>query len=269
MNNHSILKSRFYTASLLALLVIAGIFWLPILEFTLLVTAILAVAAWEWARLINLRKIYSQVLFILLILFLFLLLLKSFHLWMLLFAIVWWLFCFCLIVFYPRSQFVWKGHAIISMAMGVFVLVPFGLAIVQLRNIGPGYLLLGLFLVWAADTGAYFAGRRFGKHKLAVEVSPNKTIEGFIGGILLTVFIAFVGCFLLRLPYSQWLVMLPLAILVNMAGVVGDLFESMMKRSANVKDSGQWLPGHGGLLDRIDSLMCALPVFAAGLILFL
>jgi phosphatidate cytidylyltransferase len=123
-------------------------------------------------------------------------------------------------------------------------------------------LLLSLFVVWAIDTGAYFAGRRFGRRKLAVHVSPGKTWEGVYGGALLAFVIAVIGLNwlqpVLQLSYgSVALIFSGLALF----SIFGDLFESLLKRQADLKDSSQLLPGHGGLLDRVDSLLVAVPMF--------
>ena len=125
------------------------------------------------------------------------------------------------------------------------------------------YLFL---LVWGADSGAYFVGRKFGKNKLAPNVSPNKSVEGLYGGIATTIIIMFVvQYFYLNLTALQLILFLILSLITVFASVLGDLFESMVKRRAGIKDSGRVLPGHGGVLDRIDSLLAAAPVFAAGI----
>lgn len=125
------------------------------------------------------------------------------------------------------------------------------------------YLFL---LVWGADSGAYFVGRKLGKRKLAPTVSPNKSVEGLYGGIATTVVIMLVvQHFYLDLTVIQLILFLILSIITVFASVLGDLFESMIKRRAGIKDSGRVLPGHGGVLDRIDSLLAASPIFATGM----
>ena len=125
------------------------------------------------------------------------------------------------------------------------------------------YLFL---LVWGADSGAYFVGRKFGKRKLAPTVSPNKSVEGLYGGILTTIIVMLVVQYqYLNLTWVQQLLFLILSLITVFGSVLGDLFESMIKRRAGIKDSGRVLPGHGGVLDRIDSLLAAAPIFATGM----
>lgn len=131
---------------------------------------------------------------------------------------------------------------------------------------GPLRLLFALVLVWAADVGAYFAGKALGRRKLAPNVSPGKTWEGVFGGLALALLIAGVaGQWLFGLSGAAWLPFLLLCVAVVLLSIVGDLGESLLKRQAGVKDSGTLLPGHGGVLDRVDSLLAALPAMALGL----
>ena len=133
---------------------------------------------------------------------------------------------------------------------------------------GHQWLLLALFLVWAADSGAYFAGRHLGgklfKRRLAPRISPNKTIEGLLGGLLLALVVAIVGALLIGAAPAQLPAITAVALATVLFSVVGDLFESLLKRHINVKDSSNLIPGHGGVLDRVDSVLAALPVFALG-----
>ena len=149
-------------------------------------------------------------------------------------------------------------------------LVPCWLAIGVCRSLGgPFWLFFGLLLIWAMDTGAYFAGRFWGKHKMVVRVSPKKTWEGFCGGMVLTLLVAIVvSLFQHASGYRIGLICI-LAFVTALFAVLGDLFESLLKREAGVKDSGTLLPGHGGILDRIDSITAALPIFALGSLLLL
>ena len=146
---------------------------------------------------------------------------------------------------------------------GALVILPAWLALVQLRQVGPLGLLAIMAVVWLADIGAYFAGRRFGKHKLAPAISPGKTWEGAIGGGLCVIVYGLLLSS--RLPADlagDWLLLIALLAGLTAMSIVGDLFESLVKRQAGLKDSSNVLPGHGGVLDRIDSLTSTLPLVA-------
>jgi phosphatidate cytidylyltransferase len=149
-------------------------------------------------------------------------------------------------------------------AIGLLVLTAATTAIFSLWQVSPWWLLYVFGLVWVADSGAYFAGRALGRHPLAPNVSPKKTLEGLAGGLLLTVVLAVSVAYQQHLAGWHCLGFLLLSMFTVVASVLGDLVESMFKRQAGVKDSGTLLPGHGGVLDRIDSLLSATPIFALG-----
>lgn len=172
-------------------------------------------------------------------------------------AILWWFIALIWIVAVPGSV----NGATAGIA-GLFVLVPAWLALVKLHEHGPKLMLFLLMLVVAADVGAYFSGRRFGRNKLAPRVSPGKTWEGVFGGLLGAAIVAIVGVYWLSVPAAPFIL---LSLVAVVASIVGDLTESLFKRHAGVKDSGSLLPGHGGVLDRVDSVTAAAPVFLVGL----
>ena len=176
---------------------------------------------------------------------------------LLLAALVWWLSALLWTFAFPTPI-----PLLLRWVCGALVLVPLYAALVLLYHTDPWLLAFALLLVWAADIGAYFAGRQFGRVKLAPAISPGKTWEGVIGGLILVV--------LLTLARSVWvetdlMVFVPFCLGVAGVSIVGDLTVSMFKRTSGVKDSGTLFPGHGGMLDRIDSLAAAAPLFALGL----
>jgi len=182
-------------------------------------------------------------------------------------GVAWWLLV-CLWLRNPRFASDHDTHArAIKLAAGTLSVVPAWCAFALLHAAQPNgarWLLMALAIVWAGDTGAYFVGRALGRHKLAPAISPSKTVEGMIGGMVCALlagagFAWFAGASLAQMP-----LVLGLALVTFLASVVGDLFESLLKRHVKVKDSGDLLPGHGGVLDRIDALLAALPVFAFG-----
>lgn len=260
-------KQRIITASILAISVIVGILVVPHFEFILIVSLILVAAAWEWCRLVGLRAAGEQILYLFVLFFAFGLAHGVYPIFTLIIAMIWWLYAIYLLIAYPKSMQWWNKNLLARNGVGFLLLVPCWVALIFIRDVGPGFLLLGLFLIWSTDTGAFLIGRKWGKHKLAPKISPAKTIEGLFGGLLFSLIVAIIGLLLLKIPLAKWPVFLVLALIVSLASVLGDLFESMIKRLVGVKDSGNWLPGHGGLLDRIDSLTCALPVYAFGLLI--
>lgn len=174
--------------------------------------------------------------------------------WLLLAAVILWLL---MPLWFLRRPML---PGVIKALMGVVLLVATGIALHDLKalSLDGRWLLFAFLLVWAADTGAYFAGRRFGRHKLAPSISPGKTWEGVAGGLLLTIAAGALAVVVLPAEMTPaWFLLIALVFAVS---VVGDLFESLLKRQAGVKDSGTLLPGHGGVLDRLDSLLAAAPM---------
>lgn len=272
------LTQRLLAAIVLIPIVILCLFFLPLLGFAFVVLVICALAAWEWTQFLAIKSLKTRYLFTFIIsisiVFVYYfatnivehtIIFKV----ILLCSLVWWGVAFILVVSYPHSTNLWKSK-IIKILLAYFTLLPFFVGMVELRSIayfnnsyqGAFCLLYVLVLVWATDSGAYFAGRTFGKYKLAPKVSPGKTIEGFLGGVILSLIISIIVYFSHYFPISFFNLIMS-SIFAIFASVVGDLTESMFKRDAKIKDSGHLIPGHGGILDRIDSLTAAVPVFAA------
>lgn len=273
------LIQRILTAIVLIPLVIIALFFAPLSIFSYLIIAVCALATWEWSHFLGMVKKTQKAIFMVLIISLLALLylipidlsLKGkLYTYIICLSIVWWLIALLLVISYPQSAKYWSKSILIKLLFALFTLIPFYISMLELRSInydidrytGAVWLLYVFVLVWATDTGAYFAGRAIGKHKLAVKVSPGKTIEGFIGGVSLAILVCLLvyltGYF--AISFINFLISSLLAILVS---VLGDLTESMFKREAGIKDSGNLIPGHGGILDRIDSLTAAVPVFTA------
>ncbi|WP_318496339.1 phosphatidate cytidylyltransferase [Photobacterium leiognathi] len=274
------LKQRIITALILAPLVIAGIFFLPFPAFVAAIAAVTLVGFWEWTQFVNASSRISAMVLPVIALGASLVLLPvdaislsalsgGLHS-VLLIGGIWWLIASFLAITYPQTDKLWASNSFVKQLFGLLTLLPFFWSILMLRAVdysndpyhGAKLVLLVCFLVWSADTGAYFSGKRFGKHKMAPAVSPNKTIEGLIGGVVLAVIITWIGANLLAIPFVSISSLLLIAIITVVISVLGDLVESMFKRASGVKDSGNILPGHGGILDRIDSLTAAIPVFA-------
>ena len=238
---------------------LAALFLLPTQWLAAPIALIVGCAAYEWGRLCRLGA-RSQIIYAILAAALF-----ALPAWtgaaypVIVFGVAFWIFV--------APPWLWRGvqaqQTRLLAAAGLAVLVPAGLAIVALT---PTQALLALGLTWVADTAAYFAGRRFGRHKLAPSISPSKTWEGAAGALLGTLAYAIIcaaGVPMLGAPGGGgWGAYLAAIVLLCVASIVGDLFESAAKRQASVKDSGTLLPGHGGILDRIDSASSTLPIAA-------
>ncbi len=180
-----------------------------------------------------------------------------------------WLVAVCMILFTPNGHFLWSRTPWVRLILGVILLVGFWVSIISLRsnhiltdNLRGGWIVLFMLtIIWAADIGGYTFGKLFGKHKLAPRVSPGKTWEGFLGGVVFSLIVATVGSYLLELPISNVLLFISAIFVMVVISVFGDLFESLLKRQVHLKDSSNLLPGHGGVLDRMDSSIAMAPFF--------
>ena len=260
------LLKRILTALILIPLAIATLLYLPSLSFRYLTIFIVFGAAWDWARLIGVESkkncfLYS---FFIILMCLFSTTLRDVV--VLGVACAWWMIACLFILFHSPEKSAWQAHRFEQSVMGVIVLVPCWLAINFIRQQSDGtYALLFLFaVVWSADTAAFFVGRKWGKHFMAPRVSPGKSWEGIAGACFFSSIVVGAGLWWSHVPSGLWPWAFVLCWITIGFAVIGDLFESLMKRAAGVKDSGRLLPGHGGVLDRIDSLTAAAPVFAFG-----
>lgn len=263
------LKQRVLTALILAPLALWGLFGLSEDHYVLFISAIVLVGSWEWANLSGLspsgRLIYPLVMALAMI-GLYDVRSPELNLGVLWAAVAGWLAAFWFVVQYPKNA-IWKSVSA-RLGIGFAVLLPCWVGFVELRAsawLGKEALLYILLLVWCADIGAYFAGRRFGKAKLAPKVSPGKSWAGVYGGLLATTLLAVGASLYWGLSQKNLLVLVGITLLVTAVSVLGDLFESMVKRHRGMKDSSQLLPGHGGIMDRIDSLTAAVPLFVLSL----
>jgi len=262
------IKQRLLTALVLGVLVLAGVFLLPLNGFALGCAVVMLPAALEWANLSGLSGVAKWLYALALtgaIALIYFLLPSEMGFWLLAAAGLFWLWGTYLILRYP-AQAGFSARSV-KLLIGIAVVVPTWVALVNLKALPEGSfaLLMLLLLVWGADTGAYCAGKLFGRHKLIPDVSPGKTVEGLAGGVLTCLLIGTVAGIWRELPLPALVYLVALSLLTCLAAVFGDLFESMFKRERGIKDSGRLLPGHGGVLDRIDSLTAAAPIFMLGL----
>lgn len=262
------LRTRVLTAVVLAVVLLAVLLWLPPWATVVAVTLLVLAGAWEWSAFLLLERApVLRAAYVLLVATL------LYGAWqfsatahgldlVMAVAVLWWLAALLWIALAPQRVTAWAAAA-----AGLLALVPSWLALVRLRLVfphGAQWTVFVLLLVWVADIGAFFCGRRFGRLRLAPEVSPGKTWEGALGGTAVSALVAVAGSVWFRVPL--W-VFLPLCLATVGFSIVGDLTESLLKRFAGMKDSGSVFPGHGGVMDRIDSLTGAAPVLLLGLTL--
>jgi len=280
-----LLKDRIITALILIPIVFAALVLLPPVGFAVVNIVVCMLAAWEWGQFSGFAS-RSQRLWLAILRGLLLtammwslpayqqldhLALVNGSLW---FSLAWWIAAFVLVVAYPGSAALWRNSRTLRLIFGLLTIIPFFWGMLSLRLYGYAenhyngawWLLYVMLLVWGADSGAYLFGKLFGKHKLAPKVSPGKTWEGLVGGLLTSALISWLfGRYApLDVVPSTLLIC---SIIAALASVLGDLTESMFKREAGIKDSGNLIPGHGGIMDRIDSLTAAVPVFACLMLL--
>jgi phosphatidate cytidylyltransferase len=256
------LRERVITALLLAPLVLLVIFWLPHAA-TMAALALLVIgAAWEWSAFPRFTQHSARILYVAVVAACI-----AATWWfgvqrdeidrLINAALLWWVFALIWVAIAPA-----RVNRTTAAGAGLLVLVPAWLALSRLHALGPQLLLFLILLVVAADVGAYFAGRNFGRNKLAPRVSPGKTWEGVLGGFVAAAVLAAIGVWWFKVDAPRFVA---LCLIVVVASIIGDLTESLFKRHAGLKDSGTLLPGHGGLLDRVDSVTAAAPVFLIGL----
>lgn len=259
------MRSRVLTAFGLAALLIAVLFYAPPVVTSAVFGAVLLMGGWEWSAFLAVGLAW-RLLYVAVLAALGLLALRytqsgpAFD-WLMGIAVAWWLLALLWVAWAPK-----QGSRPAAALAGLLTLLPTWIALLRTDlhfPAGHKWTLFILALAFAADTGAFFTGRAFGRRALAPRVSPHKTWEGVLGGMLLALVIAGAGAVWFRQPVATFMA---LCLVAAGFSVVGDLTESMLKRHVNLKDSGRLFPGHGGVLDRIDSVTAATPVMALGLV---
>lgn len=267
------LKQRLLTATLLISLMI----WYTIGVYPYILagvlTAFIILGAWEWATLCGFSSQINRGFYVIIVGFI-LFLLHTFWLtliliYTLLVVSFWWLVALYWVINYQQGYDLMPKSPIIKALIGILVLLPTWVAMLLLHKYyGEQWVIFLLVLIWGADVAAYFVGKKWGQNKMADKISPGKTWEGVAGALS--------ACLILSLTYA-WLISMPLitsigfvllCLLTVLASILGDLLESIFKRQVGMKNSSQLLPGHGGILDRIDSLTSAAPIFVSSLVLF-
>jgi phosphatidate cytidylyltransferase len=261
------LRKRIITAAILIPIVLVVLFYATPQQFCIATGLVSLVAAGEWVNLMQLKEISTRFIYLLIVATVFFGALFVPTPLIFSIAFIWWTAAFIAICVYPRGVTWWVQYPVVRGGMGILVLLPCWAALNYIRNQETGGITALLFLfvlIWGADTVAYFVGKKWGTSKLAPLVSPGKSKQGAMGALMFAVLVVVPVLFVSHTPWHIWPWVMLLALATVLFSIVGDLFESMIKRQAGVKDSSQLLPGHGGLLDRIDSLTAAAPVFALG-----
>lgn len=258
------LITRIMTASVLITIVMLVLFFLPATPFSFLTGVVILAAGWEWTYLALITSLFGRLSY-LAVLAVFLCISVFIPApFILVVSGIFWCLTIPMILLYPRACNWFKTRAFVRALLGIVVLVSAFATIrfIRLQNDGIYALLLLFVLIWGADSAAYFVGRKWGKTKLLPQVSPGKSVQGLLGALLFSAIITYVLLLFFETPEVRWMWIFSLTTTTTLFSVVGDLFESVLKRQAGIKDSGHWLPGHGGILDRIDSLLAAAPIFA-------
>lgn len=268
------LKQRILTAIPLAVLVIWGILTQPADIIFYALALILGIAGWEWARLSGVTAIPFRVAYGVFIVACIYFCHQYFSTrpglltWVFTATVV----CWAIVAYhmFTRGPQPAEKFSLFKLLLGIVILIPPVLALMQIRVQGADWLFYCLSIIWVADIGAYFSGKRFGKNKLAPSLSPGKTREGLYGAMLATMLYSAAAAYYFSLSINELLLLLIIAAAATIISVIGDLFFSLLKREQGLKDTGAILPGHGGVLDRIDSVTSSAPFFALllGLVIF-
>ncbi|URJ32954.1 phosphatidate cytidylyltransferase [Candidatus Blochmannia vicinus] len=282
------LRNRLISMFVLIPITISVVFLLSIIQFSIIVSIICLISAWEWSKIMNfpiyIHRTWICIIFGLLctmvtiITFQNYLCFSNWRVFWYIFSgiiIMWWILAFILILSYPASAVFWRRSNILQFFFGILTILPFFWGILILHQFhhinnnitGKWCVLYIITLVWINDSSAYVIGKTLGKHKLLKTISPKKTWEGFIGGVLISIGIAWL--FITHIPINiiNPSIMFACSTIAIIASIIGDLTESMFKRESGIKDSGNLIPGHGGILDRIDSLVAAVPIFTCLILL--
>lgn len=270
------LKHRLITAAILIPLVICSVLFLPSIFFAILTALFVLLGAYEWAVFCGWQSQFARITYTCILAinlaagYYTLIYFPEITTTILAITCLWWFIALYWVWRYQQDCDLLPTAPLIKAGLGLLILSPAWLALVNLhlhQYEGKQWVVFLLILIWTADSGAYFAGKKWGKTKLAAKVSPGKTIEGVLGALVASGIVAILYAVLQKMSFTTLLLFVVICLLTVLMSILGDLVESLFKRQMDIKDSGQILPGHGGILDRIDSLTAAAPVFVLSLIL--
>lgn len=265
------LKQRVITAVILASVIISSVIFLPTDFLALVLAIVIALGAWEWSACAGFIVRSHRIAYVCIIMICLMVCLSQLYQpWMIYIVgcgLLWWAIAIFLVMYYQKHKHINLTSRFLKAVIGVLIIVPawLSLLLIHAQESGVVLLLFLFLLIWLADIAAYFSGRRFGNKKLASHVSPGKSWEGVYGSVIMSLLFAGLYAAYAEMQAMYAVLFLALVVFTVCFSILGDLVESMFKRMAGVKDSSNILPGHGGVLDRIDSLTSAAPVFFAGL----
>lgn len=285
---YNLLYNRIVSALILIPIILFVVFFLSIIQFSIFMLVICVISSWEWGRLmkfpINIHYIWMCIMCSLLCGTMIIidrncLCFDDVFIFFNVFSIIigWWIFACLLVLFYPNSAVFWNTSNFLRFCFGILMILPFfyGVLILYQLNCFDGYLsgqwwlFYVLLLIWINDSTAYIIGKNVGRYKLLYKVSPKKTWEGCIGGIVVSIELAWIFSKYVVTDINNFYIVFISFVGSILFSIIGDLTESMFKREANVKDISNLIPGHGGLLDRIDSLLSAIPIFVMLMLLLI
>lgn len=257
-------KQRLLSTLVLVPLVLVSIYYAPGWLLAGILLFLIAACGFEWTKLIPMDCLARKMVYVVGLLAMVWLNTHGLSIWLTADMLLW-IFVLIAVITFPQSQRFWGSSTVVGLAGLVFLPLFFSSFIgIYQTNRGDDFIVYILCLVWAADIGAYLVGKKWGRMKLIPNVSPGKTVEGSLGGVCLVMLVSVVGYYVFKpMVSAQWFL---LALMTALISILGDLVVSMLKRRCHLKDSGQIIPGHGGILDRLDSSIAALPFFYYGLL---
>jgi phosphatidate cytidylyltransferase len=269
------LRQRILTALLLVPVILIGVVFIKTSGLAVFFGIIVSIGAWEWTKFAEVKRLTFRICYVAIVVVVlsvsYFIKEEPWSIFVTYLGALWWLIAFASIVAVEKNFYTITKSTLITLFIGLLVLVPAWQSIILIHGRaagdGPMLLIFLLLLIWTADVSAYFSGRKWGNKKLSPTISPGKTWQGAIGGIIACFFLALIFGIKTQVHVYDIIIFLTLTSLTVMVSIIGDLFESLMKRRVNLKDSGNLLPGHGGVLDRIDSLCAAAPFYLTTMLL--
>lgn len=275
-------STRLISMCILMPIVIAMLLLLTVAQLSIFIFIVCLLGAWEWGKIMSfsvyMHKFWMCTIFLLLCMTMEMIVFQNylyFHFWKFFkyicgIIVLWWMLALFMMLSYPNSSYFWHNSNVLRFCFGMLIILPFFWGVLTLRQfyyvtinnvIGMWWLLYISMLIWINDSSAYIFGKTLGQHKLLEKISPQKTWEGLFGGLLISIGIAWLFSTYTIIAAGKPFIVFICSVITIFSAILGDFTESMFKREAKIKDTGNLIPGHGGILDRIDSLTAAIPIF--------